>query len=498
MSPIGDTVIRKGRKGKDFPFDNKSRWHMFLFGDTAIRKGRNKKVCETQTERIMQRIGNCTVVPLLRTASIQNACRNIQHSCKILIIGGGTGGCTMAAKFTKQYKEPKQVIVVEPSDIHYYQPLFTLIGGGIKLFKSSNRPMAQVLPRNAKWIKDSVITFQPESNNIITSNGDTIQYEIMIVAMGLQLYWDKIPGLIEGLKNPDSQICSIYGPEMVTEVFNKIKKVSNGTAVFTFPNTPVKCPGAPQKIAYIAEDYWQQKKIRDKLKVVYNTSLPDIFGVKKYADSLWAVCKKRGIIVNLQTNLLKIDPDNREAIFQNLKDPDKTFVQKYALLHVTPPMGPPSILKNHTNLTNAAGFLRVDPKTLQHEQYTNIFGIGDCTNTPNSKTMAAISSQSKVVYRNVMDYLAGKEIRSVYEGYASCPLVTGYGKCILAEFDYKLQPLETFPFDQGKEYYMMYWLKKTFFPFLYWNLMLKGNWDGPEVFRKYFNVFKRKSTESVN
>ncbi|XP_024937952.1 sulfide:quinone oxidoreductase, mitochondrial isoform X11 [Cephus cinctus] len=441
MSPIGDTVIRKGRKGKDFPFDNKKkvqkinvtvltsgRWHMFLFGDTAIRKGRNKKVCETQTERIMQRIGNCTVVPLLRTASIQNACRNIQHSCKILIIGGGTGGCTMAAKFTKQYKEPKQVIVVEPSDIHYYQPLFTLIGGGIKLFKSSNRPMAQVLPRNAKWIKDSVITFQPESNNIITSNGDTIQYEIMIVAMGLQLYWDKIPGLIEGLKNPDSQICSIYGPEMVTEVFNKIKKVSNGTAVFTFPNTPVKCPGAPQKIAYIAEDYWQQ----------------------------------------------------------------------YALLHVTPPMGPPSILKNHTNLTNAAGFLRVDPKTLQHEQYTNIFGIGDCTNTPNSKTMAAISSQSKVVYRNVMDYLAGKEIRSVYEGYASCPLVTGYGKCILAEFDYKLQPLETFPFDQGKEYYMMYWLKKTFFPFLYWNLMLKGNWDGPEVFRKYFNVFKRKSTESVN
>lgn len=293
-----------------------------------------------------------------------------------------------------------------------------------------------------------------------------------------------------------SGVCSIYGSDTVTNVFPKITKIKDGTAIFTFPNSPVKCPGAPQKIAYIAEEYFQRQNVRDNIKVVYNTALPVIFGVKKYADALWDVCKKRNITVNVQTNLVKINPATEEAVFQKLDGSNETFVEKFSLLHVCPPMGPPDVLKRHPSLTNEVGFLSVDPKTLRHTKYSNIYGIGDCISAPNSKTMAAIAAQGKVLYKNITDDLAGKPMTMIYNGYSSCPLVTGYKKCILAEFDYNLQPLETFPVNQGREYFFTFILKAYIFPLLYWTLMTRGKWDGPEFLRKYSEIIKRKEVKN--
>ncbi|XP_068983072.1 sulfide:quinone oxidoreductase, mitochondrial [Bombus flavifrons] len=432
---------------------------------------------------------------LKRQIVIKNGYRDIHHSCKILVVGGGTGGCSMAAKFADTFKD--QVVIIEPNEIHYYQPMFTLIGGGIRSFEHSKKLMKDTLPKNAKWFQENVMSFEPPHNQVTMSNGDTVQYEIMIIAMGLQLHWQKIPGLIESLKDNMSGVCSIYGPETVINVFPKITRTKGGTAIFTFPNSPVKCPGAPQKIAYIAEDYFRNQKVRDNIKVVYNTALPVIFGVKKYADALWDVCKRRNITVNVQTNLIKIDPVTEEAVFQKLDGSNETFVEKYSLLHVCPPMGPPDVLKKHSSLTNEVGFLSVDPKTLRHTKYSNIYGIGDCISAPNSKTMAAIAAQGKVLYKNIMDDLAGKPMIMAYNGYSSCPLVTGYSKCILAEFDYNLQPLETFPINQGREYYFTFILKAYVFPLLYWTLMIRGKWDGPEFFRKYSNVIKKKEVAKI-
>ncbi|XP_033336171.2 sulfide quinone oxidoreductase [Megalopta genalis] len=436
----------------------------------------------------------CNFESFARTMVLKNGYRHLHHSCKVLVVGGGTGGCSMAAKFANKFKDPNKVIVIESNDVHYYQPMFTLIGGGIRSFEDSKRPMKEVLPSNAKWLHENAMSFEPEQNQVTMTNGDTVQYEIMIVAMGMQLYWEKIPGLAEGLKDYTSQVCSIYGSDTVTNVYTKLKRTRQGTAIFTYPNSPVKCPGAPQKIAYIAEEYFCKENIRDKVKVVYNTSLPVIFGVKKYADALWGVCKRKNITVNLQTSLVEIRPASQEAVFQKLDKPDETIVEKYSLLHVCPPMGPPEVLKKHTALTNEMGFLSVDPKTLRHTTYSNIFGIGDCTNSPNSKTMAAIAAQGKVLYKNICDDLANKPMSLAYNGYSSCPLVTGYSKCILAEFDYNLQPLETFPVNQGREYFFMFLLKTYIFPLLYWHLMLRGQWNGPEFFRKYSNLIKKKET----
>lgn len=424
---------------------------------------------------------------VLKTTNFQNV-RLAHHSCKILVLGGGTGGCSMAAKLSKKFNEnSSQVIVVDPAEYHYYQPFFTLVGGGIGNVKKCRRPMKNVLPKKAQWLKDCVMEIDAKNSKIVTKNGDTVQYEILIVALGLKLNWQAIPGLVESLEDPKSTVCSIYSPETVPKVFGTIKKTNSGRAHFTYPNTPIKCAGAPQKIMYLAEAYWRKKNLRNNIEVVYNTSLPVIFGVKKYADALWKVCENRDVHVNLTTNLIEVRADKCEAVFQSLTKPDETRVEKFSLLHVTPPMTTPDVLRNNRDLTNETGFLRVNEKTLRHDKYENIFGIGDCTNTPNSKTMAAVASQVKVLYTNIMDHLEGREMSEVYEGYASCPIVTGNEKCILAEFDYKLNPRETFPYNQGQESHLAYLLKKDIFPFVYWNLMLNGHWHGPEVFRKIFH-----------
>jgi len=398
----------------------------------------------------------------------------------VLIIGGGSGGCTMAAKLSKH---ERNIIVLEPSKIHYYQPLFTLIGGGMKTLSQSCRSMESVLPKNVKWIRDKVNSFNPNDNIITTSNGDTINYDYMVVSIGLKNDYDQIPGLKEALDVEDSGVCTNYSPMYVEKTYQTLQSFCNGNAIFTFPNTPIKCAGAPQKIMYITEDYLRKKGKRGRVNIMYKTSTPVIFGVEKYAQKLQEICNLRNITVNTRQNLIQINPTQKMAIFKLLDEPNKTISVEYSMLHVTPPMSPPKVLKK-SGLSNSAGYLDVNDYTLRHNVYKNVFGIGDCTSCPTSKTGAAIAAQSNVVLKNMLNIMNGKNMKEKYNGYTSCPLVTGYSKCILAEFDYNLKPLETFPVNQANELRSMFMLKKHALPFIYWNVMLKGNWDGPKVIRK--------------
>ncbi|XP_077291460.1 sulfide quinone oxidoreductase isoform X2 [Arctopsyche grandis] len=426
--------------------------------------------------------------PALRQFSMSST-RYDNHSCKFLVIGGGTAGCAISSKISNSYGSDG-VIVLEPNNLHYYQPLFTLIGAGIKKLDSSHKEMKSVLPKKAKWIKDSVAVFEPEANKVTSNEGHTINYEYMIISTGLQLNFNAIPGLEEALNDDDSKVCSIYSPKYVTKTWTSMKDLNGGNLIFTYPNSPVKCPGAPQKIMYLAEDYFRNVSNRNDVNITYNSSLGVIFGVKKYADALWKIVKKRDINVNLRRNLIEVKPDTSEAVFQNLDNLDEKFTVKYDLLHVTPPMGPSKALLNAKSVTNASGFVEVNKSTMQHVKFPNIFALGDCTDSPNSKTAAAAAAQSCVVEKNLKSLLNKKSLDAVYDGYASCPLVTSRNRCVLAEFDYSLNPMETFPFNQAKERLSMYIMKKDAMPLLYWNVMTKGYWNGPEIMRKIFNPFK--------
>uniref|UniRef100_A0A336MD22 Sulfide:quinone oxidoreductase, mitochondrial n=1 Tax=Culicoides sonorensis TaxID=179676 RepID=A0A336MD22_CULSO len=405
------------------------------------------------------------------------------HKCKLLIVGGGAGGCAEAAKFTSKLGK-NQVIVLEPNEKHYYQPLFTLIGGGMKKLEQSWRPMGSVLPSLAKWIKDAAAEFDPKNNTVITQNGDKIEYEYMIVAVGLVLHYEAIPGVLEALEEPNGPVCSNFSPKYVNRTFPAFKNFKEGNAIFTFPNSGIKCPGAPQKVMYIFDDYARKTKKRKNARPIYCTTLPNIFGVKHYADALWKVCEKRDLEVKLRTNLVRVDPHKRQAFFENMDDPNKKLTLDYELLHVTPPQSAPDCVRNCKELVNENGFVNVDKLTLQHVKFPNIFSIGDCSSTPNSKTAASIGTQSGILYKNLSAVMEGKAPVANYSGYASCPLVTSYWSCIMAEFDYNLKPYESFPIEGDRELLIYMMMKREFFPFLYWHFLLNGLWNGPGFFRK--------------
>ena len=388
---------------------------------------------------------------------------------RVVIIGGGTAGITVAAQLARK-GSPSDLAIIEPSDKHYYQPLWTLVGGGVFPKQHSQQDERSLIPVGATWIRDAVSEFSPENNTVLTREGKRIQYDYLVVAPGLQLDWDKVKGLKESLGRDG--VCSNYSYETVDKTWEFMRSCRSGNAIFTQPSPPIKCAGAPQKIMYLADDTFQKAGVRQQVNVIFTSAAASIFAVKKYAQALDKVVARRQIYARFQHNLIEVRPATKEAVFQRL-DTKEEVVLPYSLLHVTPPMSAPDFIKR-SPLANETGWVDVDKQTLQHVRYPNIFSLGDASSLPTSKTGAAIRKQAPILVQNLMAVRQGHALTGRYDGYTSCPLVTGYGKLILAEFDYDLAPQETFPFDQGQERYSMYLLKAYGLPALYWHGMVKG------------------------
>ncbi len=394
---------------------------------------------------------------------------------RVVVIGGGAAGLGIAARLLRA--GIKDVAIVEPSENHYYQPFWTFVGGGVVNREQSVRPMATLIPKGATWIKDAAAEFDPANNTLATQGGKTIAYDWLVVCPGLQIDWAKIKGLPEALGQ--NGVCSNYGYDQAPITWENIRNFKGGNAVFTFPPPPIKCAGAPQKIMYLADDYFRKHGIRDRTRVLYYCATPTIFSAPKYAAALMdQVVKPRGIEVFFKHNLVEIRAEAREAVFRDA-DAGGEVTQPYDMIHVVPPMSSPDFIK-HSPLANEGGWVDVDKGTTRHVRYPNVFSLGDASSLPTSKTAAAIRAQAPVLAANLLSAMNGGAAVMAYDGYTSCPLITGYGKLILAEFDYDLKPKETFPFDQGKERYSMYLLKRYAIPVIYWEGLLKGyQWPRP-------------------
>ncbi len=386
---------------------------------------------------------------------------------KIVIVGGGTAGISVAARLCKNNSD---VAIIEPSEKHYYQPLWTLVGGGIVPKETTERNEKDYIPAGAVWIKDRVAEFLPDENALVTESGKKIEYEYLVVAAGIQLDWAKVKGLPEALGKDG--VCSNYSYQTGEKRGKFIGPSKSGNAIFTHPTTPIKCGGAPQKIAYLAEDYFRKNGIRDKAKVKFINGMPTIFGSPHYAPTLTKHCEDTGIETKFKYNLTEIRAASKEAIFTQVETGEE-LIEKYDMIHVTPPMSAPDFIKRSA-LANEAGWIDVDKETLQHTKFKNVFGLGDSSSLPTSKTGAAIRKQVPVVVENLRHLMKNETLSEKYDGYTSCPLVTGYDSLIMAEFGYDLKPQETFPFDQNKERYSMYLVKRYVLPQLYWNGMLRG------------------------
>ncbi|MGB4811633.1 MAG: FAD/NAD(P)-binding oxidoreductase [Methylophilaceae bacterium] len=392
----------------------------------------------------------------------------------VVIVGGGAAGGGVAASLLKRQATLK-IAIIEPAEQHYYQPAWTLVGGGTFDVQNSVRPMSECLPKAAKWIKAAVTTFEPENNVLHTDQGDVIQYAQLIVAPGLKINWQAIPGLLETLG--ENGVTSNYRFDLAPYTWQLVQNLKSGTAIFTQPPMPIKCAGAPQKALYLSCSAWEKAGILNNIKVEFNNAGAVLFGVAAFVPPLMAYMKRYNATLNFNSTLVEVDGPNKKAWF-NVKDAAGTVnkvEKKFDMLHVVPPQCPPDFIKA-SPMANADGWLEVNQTTMQHVRYSNVFGLGDVISAPNAKTLAAVRQQIVTVAENLLAYRANQPLPTTYYGYGACPLTVEKGKVVLAEFGYGGTLLPTFKFMNALLPSRFFWfLKQQVFPWIYWNGMLKGH-----------------------
>ncbi|MGA7069144.1 MAG: FAD/NAD(P)-binding oxidoreductase [Pseudolabrys sp.] len=392
---------------------------------------------------------------------------------RVLIVGGGTAGITVAA-ILRRHARDLDIAVVEPEQEHYYQPSLTLVGAGVYPLAKTHRPEASLIPPGVIWIRGAAKSFEPEKNLVRLHNGDAHTYEYLVVCTGVRLDWDKVIGLAETLGT--NGVCSNYSPTSVNYTWECVQKLKPGDKIIcTQPPLPFKCPGAPQKIAYLIADRLRRRGILKQCSIGFFTHAPTIFGVPYFARALVKVAARYGINVNYQQQLVAVNGNAKTATFEFVGDNRKSEKESvpFDLLHVTPPQSPHEEIKK-SPLANAAGWVEVNQNTLQHVRFANVYSLGDVCSTPNSKTAAAVRKQAPVVANEIITAVAGKLVPGAYDGYASCPLTTAIGKVILAEFCYGGKVTPTLPLNPSKERWFGWWIKLTGLPLMYWHYMLKG------------------------
>jgi sulfide:quinone oxidoreductase len=394
---------------------------------------------------------------------------------EVVIIGGGAAGVAVASSLLSRNSK-LDVAIIDPADTHYYQPGWTMVGGGVFKPATTVKTMASVIPSKAKWIQAAVAGFEPDAKQVILEGCRPISYDALIVCPGLKLNWHAIEGLVETLGQ--NGVTSNYRYDLAQYTWELVKKFKKGRAVFTQPPMPIKCAGAPQKAMYLSADHWLRSGHLADVDIEFYNSGPVLFGVKEYVPALMEYVKRYRAKLNFNHRLTKIDGPAKKAWF-TATDADgntSTLETTFDMIHVVPPQQAPDFIRA-SSLVDAAGWVDVSQDTLQHKRYPSIYALGDVTNCPNAKTAAAARKQAPVVATNVLFDLNKGQHRAAYDGYGSCPLTVQRGKIVLAEFGFGGRLMPSFPkwFINSQQPSRLAWiLKERILPPIYWWAMLKG------------------------
>ncbi|MEV4492555.1 FAD/NAD(P)-binding oxidoreductase [Micromonospora coxensis] len=391
---------------------------------------------------------------------------------QVVIVGGGAAGISVAARLRR--KGVTDVALIEPSDSHYYQPLWTLVGAGLARAGETVRAQRTLVPKGVRWIRDRAVAVDPADRTVSLAGGDVLGYDQLVVAPGLQLDFDAVPGLAESVGR--DAVSSNYRYDLAPRTWEFIQRVRGGTAIFTMPPGPIKCGGAPQKIAYLAADWWRRQGLLDRIRVILVLPTPTIFSQPDWAKSLEKVAAGYGIELRYESELVEVAGADRRAVIRDNRT-GATETVDYDLLHAVPPQKAPDWLAGSPLADPASpfGYLEADRHTLRSPRWPEVFTLGDVANLPTSKTGAAIRKQAPVVVANLLAARDGRPLPARYDGYTSCPLVTAHNRMLLAEFDYALEPKPSFPLiDTMKPRYDMWLLKRHGLPAMYWHGMLRG------------------------
>jgi len=396
--------------------------------------------------------------------------RSLNH--EVVIIGGGSAGIGTASSMLKR-RPSLDIAIVEPSENHYYQPGWTMVGGGVFDAPATRRTTASVMPKQATWLKQAAASFQPESNQVTLADGTTITYRVLIVAPGIRLAWEKIDGLEETLGK--NGVTSNYRYDLAPYTWELVRNLKSGRAIFSQPPMPIKCAGAPQKAMYLSCDAWLERGLLGDIDVEFRNAGGVLFGVKEYVPALMEYVEKYGIDLKLNQTLVAVNGAGKKAVFKTEAGEETV---EFDMLHAVPPQVAPQFVADSPLANAESGFVDVNKLTLQHVRYPNVFGLGDAGSTPNAKTMAAARKQAPIVAVNALTQLDAKQPVADYDGYGSCPLTVERGKIVLAEFGYDGKLLPSFPkwlIDGTRPRKLSWLLKFEALPWIYWNGMLKGH-----------------------
>ncbi|WP_411392626.1 TIGR01244 family sulfur transferase [Pseudomonas sp. MPB23] len=396
-----------------------------------------------------------------------------QHS--VVIIGAGAAGIATASSLLA--REPGlDIAIIDPADVHYYQPGWTLVGGGVFDARQTAHTMGTTLPRGVHWIKAAVAAFEPERNAVILDGCRVVKYEQLIVCPGLKLNWHAIEGLSQTLGR--NGVTSNYLYHLAPYTWEQVQQLRGGRAIFTQPPMPIKCAGAPQKAMYLSADHWKRSGVLNDVEIEFYSAGAVLFGVPDYVPALMEYVKAYRIDLNFGHTLTRVDGPARTATFNsaNADGTNHEVTCEFDLLHVVPPQIAPDFIRV-SPLADAAGWIDVDPATLRHKTWANIHALGDAANSSNAKTAAAARKQAPVVAHNVLAAMGKANGCAQYDGYGSCPLTVERGKIVLAEFTYGGKVAPSFPswlIDGTRPSRLAWLLKERILPPLYWKGMLKG------------------------
>lgn len=405
----------------------------------------------------------------------------------VVIVGGGTGGMSVAARLHRC--EPNlDVAVIDQSRYHYYQPAWTLVGGGAYRVEATRRSLHSCLPKETHHIVASVTELLPEEHQVRLNDGGYVGYDYLVIAAGIQINWSAIDGLMDTLGK--NGVTSNYSYELAPYTWELVRQFHGGTAIFTQPAGPVKCPGAPQKALYLSADHFCRRGVK-AASLQFRTGDASVFGVPFYAAVLNQVMASYGAEPRFGQTLVQVRGPERIAVFESMQDGHAVREEiPFDLLHVVPPQSAPDFIRR-SPLANAKGWLEVNQYTLRHARHPNVFGLGDCTSSPNSKTAAAIKAQAPVLVSGLLSSLRGARSAKAYDGYAACPVTTARGKVLLAEFSYGGSITPSFPLDPRVPRRFYWWLKRSFLPWFYWHILLKGR-DLPATY--HLRAFHPRAT----
>ena len=393
----------------------------------------------------------------------------------VVIVGGGAAGISVASSLLAR-SPLLDIAIIDQADAHFYQPGWTMVGGGIFKAGETARTMASVIPTDVSWIKAAVAAFEPDDNQVILEGCRVVKYKQLVVCPGLKLDWQGIEGLNDTLGR--NGVTSNYRFDLAPYTWELVQKLKDGKALFTQPPMPIKCAGAPQKAMYLSADHWTRQGVLNSIDIQFCNAGAVLFGVADYVPALMEYVEKYRIGLNFGETLVAVDGPARKATFmKNLADGSKEkVVRDFDMIHVVPPQKAPDFVRV-SPLADVAGWVDVDPASLRHKTYANVFALGDAANTTNAKTAAAARKQAPVVANNLLVAMGQLQGEAKYDGYGSCPLTVERGKIVLAEFTYggKLSPsFPTWLIDGTKPSALAWYLKERILPTIYWEAMLKG------------------------